>query len=808
MVDTMPSGPQRSLTVPGLVVLATILGPSSAPAAVVPGEIVVEEGAAPTGAAAAVDSLRAPFVNGVGEVAVVGFVSPGDPDLGFVFVGDQVVWHNFDDPDLTGIETSMGVSDAGGFIYSPTVSGDDAVWTHNGLLAVENTQAPGFAAGVTTTFHSRPTMLPLGTVYWLAGVNFSGGTNTEGRVLYRSPTATPADVVVVQATGDLIDGLAISAPSGIDFDFAVSDDDTHLIQVVLVDTGSTTDDGRLVVDGTAVAAEAAPSPTGDAWDNFDLVAINDAGDFVFTGDTAGSTTTDEFLGFNGAVVVREGDEVDGITLTGPATLRLLGINNLGQATYAWGISGSTEHMFIACDASDIVGTSQLVLSTDDELDLDGDGAGDGLFVSDFNASTLSNSKPLTDVGSVYVELDLDDTVTVREAIVRLPVECCGDSLTVGGEECDDGNADDTDGCLSTCLDATCGDGFVQTGVEACDDADLDDTDACLSSCEFASCGDGFVQAGVEECDDANPDDTDACLSTCAVASCGDGFVQAGVEECDDANPDDTDACLSSCQAASCGDGFVQVGVEECDDANPDDTDACLSSCQTASCGDGFVQVGVEECDDANPDDDDACPTTCLNAACGDGFVELGVEACDDANPDDTDACLSSCQAATCGDGFVQAGVEACDDANDDETDACLSSCEAAACGDGFVQAGVEECDDANTDDDDACSSECMVIDSGSTGADSSGDGDTEGEDESGSGGVATTGDGGSSGGSGGASGTPGFDTGALDDDGCGCVAGHRDRPLRGLLGSLLGLGLLGIGRGRRRGSRPRARRAG
>ena len=29
----------------------------------------------------------------------------------------------------------------------------------------------------------------------------------------------------------------------------------------------------------------------------------------------------------------------------------------------------------------------------------------------------------------------------------------------------------------------------------------------------ASCGDGFVQAGVEVCDDGNDDDTDGCLST-------------------------------------------------------------------------------------------------------------------------------------------------------------------------------------------------------------------------------------------------------------------------------------------------------
>ncbi|MCA9656707.1 MAG: DUF4215 domain-containing protein, partial [Myxococcales bacterium] len=42
------------------------------------------------------------------------------------------------------------------------------------------------------------------------------------------------------------------------------------------------------------------------------------------------------------------------------------------------------------------------------------------------------------------------------------------------------------------------------------------------------CGDGVVAAG-EECDDGNADNTDACLSTCVLARCGDGVVQAGVE---------------------------------------------------------------------------------------------------------------------------------------------------------------------------------------------------------------------------------------------------------------------------------------
>ena len=49
------------------------------------------------------------------------------------------------------------------------------------------------------------------------------------------------------------------------------------------------------------------------------------------------------------------------------------------------------------------------------------------------------------------------------------VVTCGDGVVGGTEACDDGNTDDTDGCVA-CAWATCGDGHVRAGVEACDDS--------------------------------------------------------------------------------------------------------------------------------------------------------------------------------------------------------------------------------------------------------------------------------------------------------------------------------------------------
>jgi cysteine-rich repeat protein len=141
-----------------------------------------------------------------------------------------------------------------------------------------------------------------------------------------------------------------------------------------------------------------------------------------------------------------------------------------------------------------------------------------------------------------------------------------DAGTSGGDSTGGGSTGGTtSGSSSDGAVAECGNGALDLGEE-CDDGDADDSDDCLSTCQLASCGDGELHAGYEECDDGNVDDTDDCVDNCVAATCGDGHVLAGVEECDDGNMSNTDAC-PSCQDAACGDGFVWLGNEQCDGGN-------------------------------------------------------------------------------------------------------------------------------------------------------------------------------------------------------------------------------------------------
>lgn len=77
---------------------------------------------------------------------------------------------------------------------------------------------------------------------------------------------------------------------------------------------------------------------------------------------------------------------------------------------------------------------------------------------------------------------------------------CGNATLDGNEQCDDGNAIETDNCLSTCRFATCGDGFIHRDVEECDGSDLNG-----QTCNGLGLGSGTLR-----CDAACEHDTSGC----------------------------------------------------------------------------------------------------------------------------------------------------------------------------------------------------------------------------------------------------------------------------------------------------------
>jgi cysteine-rich repeat protein len=78
---------------------------------------------------------------------------------------------------------------------------------------------------------------------------------------------------------------------------------------------------------------------------------------------------------------------------------------------------------------------------------------------------------------------------------------CGNGLTESGEECDDSNVDNGDGCSSECK--------LEPGWSCVGRNPV----RCVENAPY--CGDDIVN-DVDECDDGNYDNDDGCSETCKI----------------------------------------------------------------------------------------------------------------------------------------------------------------------------------------------------------------------------------------------------------------------------------------------------
>jgi cysteine-rich repeat protein len=225
---------------------------------------------------------------------------------------------------------------------------------------------------------------------------------------------------------------------------------------------------------------------------------------------------------------------------------------------------------------------------------------------------------------------------------------CGDNVIKSGEECDDGNTTDGDGCDALCLLEVCGNGILQA-PEQCDDGALNANTAntCHLNCTLPRCGDTFLDVG-EQCDDGNNIAGDTCDAACLTEFCGDNTLNNNNrEQCDDGNLLEEDGCNSACIIEECGDGIIQAGLtEECDDGAIINGDGCNAACIIEECGDGIIQTGLtEECDDTNTSSGDGCSDQCVIEFCGDALVNTPNEVCEDGNLEENDGCDNDCLAS-------------------------------------------------------------------------------------------------------------------------------------------------------------------
>jgi len=385
-----------------------------------------------------------------------------------------------------------------------------------------------------------------------------------------------------------------------------------------------------------------------------------------------------------------------------------------------GSSGHTEHVE-QCDAApqaakdvrDLRPTESATCNIDCTTAICGDG----------KVNPLNKTSPATAIGEQCDDGNRDDGDGCDN---NCTVTGCGNGITDPGEQCDDGNQSNGDGCDNNCKATACGNGIV-TGTEACDDGNQNNNDGCSSICVVERCGDGTPNNRTEQCDTGTISST--CNGDCTVAACGDGKINQlftpggapGPEQCDDGNILDNDGCSSKCQFERCGDGTRNNVTELCDTAGNSQT--CNADCTPPSCGDGKLNpsftplgaAGPEQCDDGGTADNDGCSSKCQFERCGNNIVDPG-EQCDGSPVGGFD-CFK-CHLVKCGDAILDTTFgEQCDDGNNSGADDCVSNlqdpttCKIATCGDGVRNTNREECDHGalNGTALDSCSATCHNV---------------------------------------------------------------------------------------------------
>jgi len=150
----------------------------------------------------------------------------------------------------------------------------------------------------------------------------------------------------------------------------------------------------------------------------------------------------------------------------------------------------------------------------------------------------------------------------------------------------------------SCVRGYCGDGYIDTAAgEECDDMNTDDKDGCRKDCQFTC-------ETTEECDNGNfCDGAEICLP--ATHQCATGVKPAQNTQCNP--PDNTKWCnFDTCVLIGCGNGTLDADKgEECDDGNVTPNDGCEVDCKwtcesNEECSDKNLCNGVETCDKTKP----------------------------------------------------------------------------------------------------------------------------------------------------------------------------------------------------------------
>ncbi|MDH5720339.1 MAG: DUF4215 domain-containing protein [Spirochaetia bacterium] len=312
---------------------------------------------------------------------------------------------------------------------------------------------------------------------------------------------------------------------------------------------------------------------------------------------------------------------------------------------------------------------------------------------------------------------------------------CGNGIkdTVLGEECDDGNNVDGDGCSSSCLwegsAPVCGNGVceatetvtnclvdcgtggsvcgnsIQEAGEVCDEGGVQ-TVTCEANCTLPSCGDGITNALTGEQCDTFGFQTAGCETNCLLPACGDSIINLAAGESCDSGGVQTSLCEADCSSPVCGDSVTNTLAGESCDSGGVQTALCEADCSSPVCGDNVTNTLAGEACDSGGVQTSLCEADCSSPVCGDNVTNtLAGEACDSGGVQ-TALCEADCSSPVCGDSVTNTlAGESCDSGGV-QTSLCEADCSSPVCGDSVTNTLAGESCDSGGVQTSLCEADC------------------------------------------------------------------------------------------------------
>ncbi|QDT68674.1 hypothetical protein MalM25_15980 [Planctomycetes bacterium MalM25] len=338
----------------------------------------------------------------------------------------------YDGQNQLELRSAVGVDLAGNLFYEAELAApgaEQSLWLNDTLLLEEGDVVPaGPLMGSTLDSFTRTTLAPNGDAYWVSSYS---GASGSGVAIFRDLV----NYEVLLQGGDSIGGGLTAEPELFSGNLSWSAERTNYLTSIKVAATPVNNDPNFLIDeavalngqvvsvegggvlreGDTVPAEAGGLP-GETWAPGSLMAVNEAGDWAASSSVrmngVGNTTSDMIV-YNGEIVYRDGDVVDGHTLSGLP--QDLSINDRGDLAFVW-----DNKAFL---------NGEIVAEVGDLVDTDDDGVNDTAIINLFDLDLTNlpsgdgDGKPLA-----YMKARIAGSLEIvaRNALVTLEGDYNGD----------------------------------------------------------------------------------------------------------------------------------------------------------------------------------------------------------------------------------------------------------------------------------------------------------------------------------------------------------------------------------------------